>query len=80
MIAALNSIEMVSVPWWFLQMTGGEEGGLARWLEGRLGHVERVLGERARPSVTVLVNENNIALLGQFGQAFHSFDDLPSPL
>ncbi|KCZ88017.1 glutathione S-transferase family protein [Hyphomonas jannaschiana] len=45
-IAALNSIEMVSVPWWFLQMTGGDEGGLAGWLEGRLGHVERVLGER----------------------------------
>ncbi len=27
-IAALNSIEMVTVPWWFLGMTGAKENGL----------------------------------------------------
>jgi glutathione S-transferase len=37
-IAALNSIEMVTVPWWFLEVTG--------WLESRLEHIERVLKER----------------------------------
>lgn len=46
LIAALNSIEMVSVPWWFLEITGAEQNGLADWLTGRLAHMERVLGER----------------------------------
>src|SRR5690606_38204047 len=30
-ISALNSIEMVSVPWWFLEVTGHKENGLAGW-------------------------------------------------
>lgn len=44
-IAALNSIEMVSVPWWFL---GGKktENGLTDWLKSRLGHLETVLQSR----------------------------------
>jgi glutathione S-transferase len=45
-IAALNSIEMVSVPWWFLRMSGDKDNGLTGWLTGRLDHIERVLGER----------------------------------
>jgi glutathione S-transferase len=45
-IAALNSIEMVSVPWWFLEVTGAKENGLTGWLEGRLGHMENVLKAR----------------------------------
>jgi glutathione S-transferase len=45
-IAALNSIEMVSVPWWFLEITGAKENELTGWLESRLAHMERVLGER----------------------------------
>lgn len=46
-IAALNSIEMVSVPWWFLKMCGKEDGGgLAGWMGMRLQQLERVLGER----------------------------------
>ncbi len=45
-IAALNSIEMVSVPWWFLEMTGAETNGLAGWLGQRLDHIERILSER----------------------------------
>lgn len=45
-IAALNSIEMVSVPWWFLNMTGAPNDALTGWLGQRLGHIERVLGER----------------------------------
>ncbi|MFC5587220.1 glutathione S-transferase family protein [Nitratireductor kimnyeongensis] len=46
LIAALNSIEMVSVPWWFLEVTGAEQNHLTGWLESRLGHVERVLAEK----------------------------------
>jgi glutathione S-transferase len=45
-IAALNSIEMVTVPWWFLKMCGDEDNGLTGWMTQRLGHMERVLGER----------------------------------
>jgi glutathione S-transferase len=45
-IAALNSIEMVSVPWWFLEVTGAKENNLTGWLESRLDHMERVLKER----------------------------------
>lgn len=47
LFAALNSIEMVSVPWWFLTMTGKEDGGgLGDWMGNRLAQLEKVLGER----------------------------------
>ena len=45
-IAALNSIEMVTVPWWFLKITGAENNGLTGWMGQRLDHMERVLNER----------------------------------
>jgi glutathione S-transferase len=46
MTAALNSIEMVTVPWWFLEISGSKDNGLTGWLEGRLNHMESVLGDR----------------------------------
>ena len=46
MIAALNSIEMVSVPWWFLEVTGEEHNGLSDWMGKRLGQVEDILKGR----------------------------------
>ena len=45
-IAALNSIEMVTVPWWFLDVTGAAENGLTGWMTQRLEHIESVLGRR----------------------------------
>jgi glutathione S-transferase len=36
---------MVSVPWWFLDISGVQDNRLAGWMERRLGHMERVLGE-----------------------------------
>lgn len=45
-IAALNSMEMVTVPWWFLGLSGDRETGLAGWLDSRLAHLEAVLSER----------------------------------
>lgn len=45
-IAALNSIEMASVPWWFLGLSIKENNPLEGWLGQRLGHMERVLGEK----------------------------------
>jgi glutathione S-transferase len=43
-IAALNSIEMVTVPWWFLKLCGDENNGLTGWMVQRLDHLERVFG------------------------------------
>lgn len=45
-IAALNSIEMVTVPWWFLNISGDEENGLTGWMAHRLAQIEKVLNER----------------------------------
>ena len=43
-IAALNSIEMVTVPWWFLNISGEPNDKLSGWMTSRLDHMERVLG------------------------------------
>lgn len=45
-IAALNSIEMVTVPWWFLKISGKESEELGGWVGTRLGQVEDVLRAR----------------------------------
>jgi glutathione S-transferase len=46
LVAALNSIEMVTVPWWFLKVSGQADNGLTGWMGQRLAHLDRVLGER----------------------------------
>jgi glutathione S-transferase len=45
-IAALNSIEMVTVPWWFLRKSGDEDNRLTGWVKKRLDQLATVLGER----------------------------------
>ena len=45
-IAALNSIEMVTVPWWFLSLSGDGENALVGWARKRLGQLEEVLRDR----------------------------------
>jgi glutathione S-transferase len=45
-IAALNSIEMVSVPWWFLTVSGDADNKLTGWLAQRLAHLEQILSGR----------------------------------
>ncbi|MGK4004905.1 glutathione S-transferase family protein [Sorangium sp. So ce1036] len=45
-IAALNSIEMVTVPWWFLKMCGDHDNQLTGWMGKRLDRLEKVLSER----------------------------------
>ena len=44
--AALNSIEMVSVPWWFLTISGNAENDLTGWASKRLDQLEAVLRDR----------------------------------
>lgn len=46
MFAALNSIEMVSVPWWFVGLSNQGENPLSGWLDKRLGQLEAVLAQR----------------------------------
>ena len=46
LFAALNSIEMVSVPWWFLSLSGDADNGLRDWLRRRLDQLEAVLAAR----------------------------------
>jgi glutathione S-transferase len=45
-IAALNSIEMVTVPWWFLKISGDVDNALAGWMGQRLDQLEAVLTAR----------------------------------
>jgi len=45
-IAALNSIEMVTVPWWFLKISGDADNELTGWMRQRLDQLEAILGER----------------------------------
>ena len=45
-IAALSSIELVTVPWWFLKISGGENEALTSWTRKRLDQLASVLGER----------------------------------
>lgn len=44
--AGLNSIEMVTVPWWFLKITGEADNGLGGWMRQRFERLEPVLEER----------------------------------
>jgi glutathione S-transferase len=45
-IAALNSIEMVTVPWWFLKKSGDANNELTGWMGTRLDQLEKILSER----------------------------------
>lgn len=45
-IAALNSIEMVSVPWWFLNISGHADNELTGWMGQRLSQLENILSAR----------------------------------
>ncbi len=45
-IAALNSMEMVSVPWWFVGLSTPPENPLEAWMHARLARLEPVLAAR----------------------------------
>jgi glutathione S-transferase len=45
-IAGLNSVEMVSVPWWYIKINGAEDNPLTKWLCQRLDRLEAYLAER----------------------------------
>ncbi len=45
-IAALNSIEMVTVPWWFIGLSNGTSNPLEGWMLLRLKQLDAVLTQR----------------------------------
>ena len=45
-IAALNSMEMVTVPWWYIGLSGDKDNPLESWVFQRLGRLEAVLEQR----------------------------------
>jgi glutathione S-transferase len=46
LIAGLNSVEMVSVPWWFISLSNPAENPLDGWLTARLDRLSAVLETR----------------------------------
>ncbi len=46
LIAALNSVEMVTVPWWFIGLSKPAENPLAGWMQQRFERLEPVLAGR----------------------------------
>jgi glutathione S-transferase len=46
LIAALNSVEMVTVPWWFISFSKPAVNPLADWMKQRLDRLQAVLNER----------------------------------
>lgn len=46
LIAGLNSVEMVSVPWWFIGLSNPPENPLENWLASRLSRLDAVLASR----------------------------------
>jgi len=46
LFAALNSVEMVTVPWWFLTLSQSGENGLSQWMESRLQQLDNILSQR----------------------------------
>jgi len=47
LIAALNSVEMVTVPWWYIGLNGESDNPLAGWMTSRFERLEAVLDTRA---------------------------------
>lgn len=46
LISGLNSVEMVTVPWWFVGMSGATENPLSGWMMRRFDSLEAVLSGR----------------------------------
>ncbi len=46
LFAALNSIELVTVPWWFSTVSGQSDTPLTSWMDTRLAQLEAVLATR----------------------------------
>jgi glutathione S-transferase len=80
LIAGLNSIEMVSVPWWFISLSNPEVNPLADWMKQRLDQLEAVLKSRdwlaaGRFTVADIMMSDALRILQRVG-ALQAYDAL----
>lgn len=72
LIAALNSIEMVTVPWWFINLSKPAENPLAGWMKQRFDRLEAVLAERewlvSRFTAADILMADALRMPGKLGQ------------
>jgi glutathione S-transferase len=73
LIAALNSVEMVTVPWWFISFSKPEVNPLADWMKQRLDRLEAVLKERqwlaaSRFTVADIMMSDALRILNRLGE------------
>ncbi|MCK5750274.1 MAG: glutathione S-transferase family protein [Oricola sp.] len=73
LVAALNSIEMVTVPWWFINLSRPPENPLAGWMKQRFDRLEAVLEERewlaaSRFTVADILMADALRMPGKLGE------------
>lgn len=73
LIAALNSIEMVTVPWWFINLSRPIDNPLAGWMTQRLERLNAVLDRRdwlaaSRFTVADLLMADVLRVPGDLGE------------
>ncbi|MDB5392517.1 MAG: Glutathione S-transferase, N-terminal domain [Rhodospirillales bacterium] len=72
LVAALNSVEMVTVPWWFINMSGPTENPLAGWMKQRFDRLEAVLKERewlaSRFTIADIVMSDALRIPNELGE------------
>jgi glutathione S-transferase len=72
-VAALNSVEMVTVPWWFINLSKPAENPLAGWMKQRFDRLEAVLQARewlaaSRFTVADLMMSDVLRMPNKLGQ------------
>ncbi|MEF9601556.1 glutathione S-transferase family protein [Paracoccus sp. PXZ] len=75
-IAALNSVEMVTVPWWFIDMSEPAENPLAGWMQQRFERLEAVLERRewlaaSRFTVADILMSDVLRIPNELGELEH---------
>jgi glutathione S-transferase len=73
LVAALNSVEMVTVPWWFISFSKPEVNPLADWMKQRLDRLEAVLCDHewiaaSRFTVADIMMSDALRILNRLGE------------
>lgn len=72
-VSALNSVEMVTVPWWFISLSAPDENPLAGWMMQRLDRLEAVIANRewlaaSQFTVADILMSDALRILKKLGQ------------
>lgn len=73
LIAALNSVEMVTVPWWFINLSKPGENPLSGWMKQRFESLEVVLAKQewlaaSRFTVADIMMSDALRILDDLGE------------